>query len=654
MSKNDMIILIVAAIALLLIAIQSSVFTNLNLEHFSTDVSSFGEIDIDSALQKFKKMDAEEDITDIQNRLMVYLTVFNNRSFNNMGRIWNNIAALKQDGTCENNDNSIYSFELAPVFNRKSGLYLGNNRCIGPYSNALNIQFHNTFTIVVVCKHGNLLVDDKNSEIELLKLYANSPNNNGVSLYIQKGSLKNDNNTQTGTLLFQYANHDPLVCKVDKDHGYINFDRDILTFYYIVKDTDNVRVLMMNENSNSIQQILKFTITNTDVTFSNKEMIINRLLNWNGNIFNFAIYDRSLSDEQVSNFYTHVMNEYLKNIDPNFMAMLSQYNEALGMIQSLTKCPYDKTVCDSCTSVKKWCDMNQVMTSTAQCKKAINDFCSNNTSHPLCKCWDTSSSLYNTESCRMYRSLYSGERTSCLEGLTAEDLEYIKNKYGLISPHECPTAIKKPDFIKNTYQKYDWNKLKVYMDPQDKTTGGDNKVRPMYPEDDVARSKAQLAQDDRRFDESADWQHRRIPDIQGAKSKSPTEPKVNETSAVASSSAVNKGPSLSVTNYFKQDPALNGKLSQTTAGKNTKEILDKAQEEQKNLLDSKGPRVYNIFNDPTLKGPTTQTTSSTRQSRIANPYKDAVENQEVSDSVTSTLPKNDSFFNRFMKVMIPQ
>jgi hypothetical protein len=612
LTKRDTIILAIATLALLFIAVQSSMMQKRQLEHFVESTSKqYEAIDIQSALTKYKRMDIEEDITDIQQRLVVYLTAFNKTSFNNMGRIWYNIAKIQKDGTCESADNSIFNFEMAPVFSRKTGMYLGNNRLVGPYCNALNIQFHNTFTILLVCKHGNLLVDDKNSEIELLKLYANSPNNNGLSLFIQKGSLKNDNNTQVGNLMFQYAQHDPQTCKVDKDHSFINFDRDSLTFYFIVKDTDNVRVLMMNENSNAIQQILKFTITNTDVTFSNKEMVLNRLLNWNGNLFNFAIYDKALSDELVSSFYTHIMNEYLKNIDPNFTVMLSQYNETLDILQSLTKCPYDKNVCDNCTSVGRWCDMNQVLNSSLQCKKSINDFCAANTSHPLCKCWDTSSPIYNTDNCRLYRSIFSGEKTSSFDGLTAEDLEYIKNKYGLVHPHQCPTAIKKPEFITNTYSKYDWNKLKVSLDGE-----RDGKVRPMYPEDteEVAR-KAQLAKDDLKYDEAEDWKRRRIADIPGASSKKPVD--------TAASDSV-----FSVTNYFKKDPNLSKSLADTETAQQTKEILDSAQKEQQNLLDGSAPH------------------------KIYTPEKKAT--PAVSDPLTDTLPKPDSFFNKFMKVMLPQ
>jgi hypothetical protein len=611
LSPYDITLLSISTIVLLLATLEVLIPKKKNIEKFasSTDVST---LDIPTILAKYKKMDSEENITEIQTNLNSYLTVFNKTSFNNMGKIWFNISNIKQDGTCHDSDNSKFTFDLSPIFTRTNGIYLGNNRIIGPLSNALNIQFHNTYTIVFACKHGNLQVDNKNEEIELLKLYANSPNNNGITMYIEKGTLDTDNNTQVGTLMFQYANYPPYRCKVDKDHNFINLDKDTLTFYFIIKDTDNVRVLMMAEGASRIYLILKFNISNIDITFSNKELILNRLLNWNSTIYNFAIYDRALIDEQVINFYSHIMAEYIKNLDPNFNTMLTQYNDSIGLIQSLLKCPYDKTVCTNCSSVKSWCDTNQVMNSSSQCRKSINDYCANNTANPLCKCWDTSSVIYNTDNCKLYRSIFSGEKKSSFDVLNPEDLEYIKGKYGLIWPHECPTTITKPKFIENTYNKYDWNKLKVYLDPNDKKTG---------PDGNEALDKArqdQLKKDDQNYNDSVDWENRKI--------KEAANP---EIIAAAKLVAGNADKNYAVTNYYKDDPNL----------QETQKILTEAQKEQANLFDStKGMQIYNQYKK--------ENTNSTVKN-IVQPT------SQVSDKISDTLPKSDTFFNKFMKVMLP-
>ena len=455
----DRVILIIALVMLFYWSYVSLVQPAFNLEKFIDP----------QTLSKFNQVSAEEDITEISPNLVTYLTVFNIQSIDNNSNNWNNISNNTANPTCTDETlKKLYTFEQQPVFSRKTGVYFGSNRLVGPYSNMLDIKFNNTFTIILVCKHGNLLVDNKNNELELLKLYANSPNNNAMSFFIQKDSIKNSNNTQTGNLLFQYANNSPIQCKIDKDHSFISLDKDVLTFYYIVKDTDNIRILQMTENSNVMKQILKFNISNTDITFSNKEISINRLLNWNGNMFNFAIYKQAFMDDQVSKFYTHVMNEYLKNIDPNFTGIMEKYNEAVDLLRSVNQCPYDKPTCEKCSMVTQWNNMNQILTASVDCKKSISDFCDINRSHPLCKCWDQSSPLYNTDSCQLFRSMFTGDKRTMLEGLTPEELESLMKKYGLMYPNQCPANIKEPNQIKNNYSDYEWEKLKVSLDPAKK------------------------------------------------------------------------------------------------------------------------------------------------------------------------------------------
>lgn len=386
-----------------------------------------------------KQIETEEDITPIKNGLQTYLTIYNKTSFPGTGKTWFNMGA-----TSALQVDSNFSFDIAPVYNTKNGVYMGNNRLIGPLSSALNIQFNNTYTICMACKHGNLITADADNEIEIFKLYANSPNNNGMRLYILKDTIQNANNTQTGSLMFQYANLQPMPCVADKQ-TFMNLSKDLLTYYFIVKDTDNVKVLMMDQHSNVIVQILQFSTSNTDINFSNKEMVINRMVNWNGNMFTLAIYDSALTFDNISRFYVHFNGEYHKNIDPNFSTMIAQYNASLSQLASLTQCPYDKTVCDTCTTVKSWTDVNEIINSSATCKKSISDFCAINTTHSMCKCWDSTSAIYNTDGCKSYRSIFSGYS---LNDLSASDLLLVKSKYGLVSSEECP----KPTLIQTPIQ----------------------------------------------------------------------------------------------------------------------------------------------------------------------------------------------------------
>ena len=129
---------------------------------------------IDTSQNILTLIDKEENIATLQKiqAMRIYLTVFNIKSYDN-GKYWFNVADMKSNGQCESN--IIFTFDSKPIYVRKNGLLLGSNRLTGPMSNVLGIKFHEQYTIILVCKHNNT-ISDKN--IELLKLYGNSSNNN--------------------------------------------------------------------------------------------------------------------------------------------------------------------------------------------------------------------------------------------------------------------------------------------------------------------------------------------------------------------------------------------------------------------------------------------------------------------------------------------
>jgi hypothetical protein len=513
-------------------------------EHFVTTTAT----DYTTAsANQYKPIDLEEDTTSIKNNLVVYNTAYNKNSYNENGNTWINIAAQKSDGSCDTEaSNSVFTFELPPIYSRKSGFYLGNNRLIGPLSNAFHIQYHNTFTMVIACKHGNLLVDNKNAEIELFKFYANSPNNNGISMYIQQNSLQNINNVQMGNLMFQYSNREPFQCKLQPDHNMISFEKDVLTFYFIIKDTDHIRVAVMTEKNTNVDEILRFNVENTDVTFSNKEFTINRLRNWNGNIFSLGIYNVALGDEDITGYYSHFVGEYMKYVNPNFISMIQQYNDTLDMLNKFMSCPYSKDVCDSCSTINKWNDMSQLVGASTQCRQSINDFCMTNMNHSLCKCWNTQNPQAKSDSCTMFKSIFT-DKNSYFDNLTQDDIDYIMSKYGLITPNSCPKAIKTPGFIKNKYSEYDFDKLKIYLDENDKTNVNVDNVLKVYP-----TSKPESNNDD---------------DYTFDKIKIKYDENIKGTPTAKDMTVKD----LNVNNYYKTDPDMNYKLN--NKAEETSELL---------------------------------------------------------------------------------
>lgn len=577
----------------LLVLIYTLLKPKTSVEGFANDSLAIKSevITLNDILMNNKKVDIEENINEIAAGLLLYTTAFNSKSYPNFGKSWINLAGSTPKNDSCNTAPKNMDFELSPIFSRKTGFYLGNNRLIGPYSNGLGIQFHGTFTFIMVVKHGNLLVNQTNSEIEILKLYANSPNNNGMAMYIKNNTLINENDVQLGKLLFQYADTAPRECVMNANDTLMHLDKDILTFYYIVKDIDHIRILYMNEKTNTINVLLKFNISNDDTTFSNKESVINRLLTWNANIFVTALYNRALTDDDVTSFYNHVMNEYMKNNDASFMNIVRKYNDTIDFLTDFTKCPLDKNACNSCASITSWCDPAQISLAPQECKKSIDTFCSTNPKDPFCKCWDKNSSYYNTDSCKLYRSIF-GSKDNYLNYLSIDDLDYIKKKYKLLTLDECPKDLKVPEMQTNKYQDYDYNKLKIDTAEEYIRTTPQCKASPQQDEN-------------------------RDPNLDKITIKKPVIPE----------NVIN--------DLYVKDPNVESAVSQKTiAESKLKDIQDMARREQNSYLRiGQGVR--------------------TDDEQDMLPQQDIATVKEDSKPFGVGSDRSDSFFNKFIKVMMP-
>lgn len=441
LTKLDILILLITSIVLIIHTIYSRKYN----EHFS------------SSIEDYSFIKNEEDISSIKDNLVAYLTIFNSDSYTGSGKVWYNIAPNKKP------ENTQYILSIEPSISDKS-IYLGNNMIFGPLTSDLDIVFHGTFTIVLALKFDDLTVTDQNPEIELLKLYANCSTNNALTLYIDKSTLNTKNDVQTASLLFKYAEDQAVPCLPNNNSDFMNFDKDVLTYFFIVKDVSTITIYKMNENSSSVYStLLTYNITNSSINFSNKEMVINRFSNLNAKIYNFAIYNTALPASLITRYHAHFNNEYLKNKDTSYVNISNKYNEILDAYKKSMSCPYDNTVNATCSTVINWNDMQQIVGSSSQCKESIAKYCSTNTTNTSCKCWDINSSIYKTDACRQYRNLFSTD-SNAFDDLTNDNLLYIKKKYNLINPEDCPKPITAPDFITNQYKDYDWNKLKVYLD----------------------------------------------------------------------------------------------------------------------------------------------------------------------------------------------
>lgn len=404
---------------------------------------------INNIITNLQEIDKEENIDDISDKLVMYFTAFNTTSYTPNTQIWRNLVDTTTSTKGELKCESSMKFDSSPSYTRSTGFALGANRLVGPFSNTLNINFKNPYTIVMAFKHGNLAnISTTSTKIELLKLFANSPNNNGLSLYIDPSSLQTINNTQFCKLLFQYADNDPVKCLINKNDESISIEVNTLCLLFIVKTVDSVKIIYMTEKNDTQNVLAEFPITNDGVTFSNKELFINRFNNWNANIFNFAIYNATLSEAGVSNLYTHIKALNTRHNDVTIPAVIDNYNATITSLKNLLKCPFDQDVCDTCSGITQWNDITQLVNSSLKCRQAISNYCKTNPTNSLCQCWDTKSSIYNTNGCKLLRNVFESDNTKCFSG---KELTALEEKKKCAVANVAPPATPKTLIYDDSY-----------------------------------------------------------------------------------------------------------------------------------------------------------------------------------------------------------
>lgn len=471
----DLILLLVSVVAL---TWRSVINTNIyegNLEGFadgtSTDQSTLADL-----IASFETIKQDEDITRIKENLVMYFTAFHQMSYNSPSKQWASLIQAVQKNTDENDTkcSTNLTFDVVPTFNRTNGFSLGSNGIKGPFSNNLNISFRNPYTIMLTFKNGKLYNESSiSSGIELLKLYANSPNNNGISLYFEPGSLITQDTTEFGKLMLQFADSDPIQLKLTSADKLMRVDNNILCFIFIVRYDDSVRVIYMNETNNTTYELAKINISNSEITFSNKEALINGRKNWNARVYNVAIWNTALTDVYINNIYQHVLSLHNKFNSPSYTSMVKTYNEAAEKLSFLTKCPFDQKTCGSCKSISLWTDITQVLYAPLTCRQAVTKYCSANPTKPMCECWNPKKEIYNTPACRVLRDAFEEDQQNLCKKISDKDLDCIKMKYQLIEKKSGQGKTNKNQYDDS----YTFEKVRVKYDDDGLTTAEKKRMK---------------------------------------------------------------------------------------------------------------------------------------------------------------------------------
>jgi hypothetical protein len=340
--------------------------------------------------------------------LVLYVSSFDDRSYvPGFGKTWRNIAQnlvttqqCNADGT--QRDMNLY-FKTTPALSRKNGFMLGTNTITGPLSHQLGVNGDTSFTIVTILQ----ITGDVGAKCPVFKLFANTPNNNGITLELSNGTRVGDMITADMTLML--GNMMPMVCQPIPKTGQIMFDPRSKYMFVVSKDYGALSVATVNIDAGTYEQRLHLDTNvgaHDSIIFSNMDMVLNPNGNLNANITAFGIWTRALDGAAISRLYDRYRG-ILRTYDPMYAILQQQLSE----VDRLKACPYDQTTCATCPAAMDWSSpVNIVSTATVPCLRAVDKYCTANPSHRECACWSSTHPEYEG-TCKAYRAIYSGAMT---------------------------------------------------------------------------------------------------------------------------------------------------------------------------------------------------------------------------------------------------
>jgi len=371
-----------------------------------------------------------EDLTKIATGMTMYVTCFDERSYPDTGgKLWKNVIDKNVQGASPVSSSLFQDthlhFTTTPNFTRREGFFLGNNSLSGPYSYQMGIRGDMAFTVTTMLRFtGDMVQQEQQQTTEeeqqqtegaaedlvLFKLFANTPGNNGLSLYIkpEDGGVENvdERRRKISKMYVRFGDAHEFHCVTSPEAGNVTLNADDNYLFVIVKNYNKFKVHILNVNARDDP---KLTVVDASmdvddtVRFSNMDMVINEGGRWNGNIVTFGAYDRALGDREVTTLHDHYTSIYQRQ-DSAFADMANQ----MESLRRAKRCPYDEPTCETCGNVKDWTDtQNVIAVVNEQCKDAITTYCRANPGKAQCSCWDPKNSAYDT-TCKTFRCLMGG------------------------------------------------------------------------------------------------------------------------------------------------------------------------------------------------------------------------------------------------------
>lgn len=310
--------------------------------------------------------------------LMVYFTSLSPQSFPGSGlRVLNIANTVPERNVFQLSQQVVWSGR------RDEGLNLSGTYMTGPLSSDLGIYGTLPYSIVWYARNRDIAGNEVTRTANIFYLYGNTSDNTGtvfVSVDLVKGEtdqrIKVTHGTNTPGVFIKGANTHVVFEADPKFH-----------LYALVKDETSIKLYVDAKET----PLVSMTITNNDLQFSNKEMVINKGGLWRGDILSFAAYNRALSLADRNTFLDHVNTGLVKQ-SALWQASSSRLAQLEAQNASRSNCPFQQnSVCvATCSNVADWSSYSNIMsTASDTCLRDIFAYCDSTSgnSDVSCQAW---------------------------------------------------------------------------------------------------------------------------------------------------------------------------------------------------------------------------------------------------------------------------
>jgi hypothetical protein len=301
----------------------------------------------------------EPEVTELPSaNLQVNINSFDSKSYSGQGKEVRNISSSATS------KNTRFTFDEVPIYASHSGFSLHNNRLHGPLSMDLGILGSKPYTISWFMQLNE--VSGKNAH-PIFNLRANTMKNIGLSVRLKRVS------SSEVQIHIQHSDDEVLIYTNNNfTDPFIIMDKQFHLFT-LVRDTDKIQLFVDDYNA----PILDGKLMDTNVLLSNKEMEINPTGKLNMNLALFAIYNASLSVNEISTIYRYVQGELVRKTDV-WESLHEKYLDIVNSMEKDKQCAFqDYQIChNKCGNVQDWSDPVVVLrTATDECIRSIIEHC---------------------------------------------------------------------------------------------------------------------------------------------------------------------------------------------------------------------------------------------------------------------------------------